>query len=305
MSSSSGSVAPIYVGDGTYWDPKFELVNEEQYRKDHPLNTDYQQNEGHPDPDPPRKRDENLFTQYGYEWLGPGTDVEWNMQHNVQPVDALDAAAKQHDLEYYSIKKALDYGELTYDQAVRAVSAADRRLGIAASKVDQGVAVMWGMNLKQAWDNYWGYPSWAGIDRAEFNTATRPEPAGASDWRKNPDKYPTLNPGTDYFWQWHSRFGEWVLVPYQEWEQLPSYLRPPNYSGVPHDPSGGGSWWPSFDNIPNYSGTPLYNWGANSGAGDGFVAPISVSEDRNRNGIPDVLEKRRRKRRRHFNFSRN
>lgn len=307
MSESSQPAAPVYVGDGSYWDPKFQLVDEEQYRRDHPLNHDYQQNEGHPDPDPARNRTENVFTKYGYEWLGPGTDVEWNMQNNVQPIDALDAAGKQHDLEYYSIKQALQYGELTYDQAVRAVSAADRRLQIAASKVGGGDFVQWGMGLKQGWDSYFGTPSWSGIAREMYQTADRP----GSNWRKDPSRYPQLDPGSDYFWWWNTRFNEWELIPTDNWE----FYHPgqPTYSGTPHDPGSYDTYLP----MPGYGEQPRYNWDWNqyttlppdtnisSGGYSGPEVPISAYTDRNRNGIPDVLEKKHKKRRRvHFKFSR-
>jgi len=35
-----------------------------------------------------------------YNYAGPGTQVERRLAQNIQPIDGIDAAAKQHDIDY-------------------------------------------------------------------------------------------------------------------------------------------------------------------------------------------------------------
>lgn len=259
----------------SYDDPSYILIDPVKYRAEHPLNTDYQQNEGHPLPDPPRNRTENDFTKLGYEWLGPGTDVYWNMQHNVQPINELDRLGMIHDIAYTSIGEAFRYGELTYDQALQAIAAADKALEVGASKLPtesspywdpyitggKGSSVSHAMGLKQEYDAYFGTPSWSGIKREDYNTWVRPSVA---DGRWDDDPYVDYGPG--------------MVGP------------------RPFDPVG---------RNPDYTGDSVQrNFGDSSEIYNVFAPPeasIASFSDRNRNGIPDVLEKKR-KRRRHKKF---
>ncbi|RWR99191.1 hypothetical protein B4U80_01658 [Leptotrombidium deliense] len=38
----------------------------------------------------------------GYNYCGPGTNLEYNLRNNFQPVNRVDEACKQHDINYTS-----------------------------------------------------------------------------------------------------------------------------------------------------------------------------------------------------------
>ena len=45
------------------------------------------------------RRDGKIY-QHSYNWAGPGTQVERRLSQNIQPIDGIDAAAKDHDITY-------------------------------------------------------------------------------------------------------------------------------------------------------------------------------------------------------------
>jgi hypothetical protein len=50
----------------------------------------------------------NNYTLPGHNYLGPGTDVEYNLTHDVIPTDDADFLAMQHDFSYLTAKTVLD-----------------------------------------------------------------------------------------------------------------------------------------------------------------------------------------------------
>ncbi len=40
------------------------------------------------------------YNWFGYNYLGPGTDLEYKLNNNIQPINIYDAAALIHDIEY-------------------------------------------------------------------------------------------------------------------------------------------------------------------------------------------------------------
>lgn len=71
---------------------------------------------------------------FGYNYLGPGTDVRHHKWYDVQPVDALDKYAQKHDFDYNQIMNDVRAGKLTYDEAYDLVDKADAALGWGATK---------------------------------------------------------------------------------------------------------------------------------------------------------------------------
>jgi len=65
---------------------------------------------------------------FGYNYLGPGTDVFGKVRRDVQPVDDLDAAAKKHDLSYYNIANMYEDHLISKRRAQKLVDEADLRL---------------------------------------------------------------------------------------------------------------------------------------------------------------------------------
>ena len=70
---------------------------------------------------------------FGYKYLGPGTDVAHHVANNVAPVDALDAAARQHDIVYSNIRRMFEEGRISESQAKDLVDKYDWRLANRAA----------------------------------------------------------------------------------------------------------------------------------------------------------------------------
>lgn len=96
---------------------------------------------------------ESLGPTFGYEYLGPGTDVRYKQRHGVKPKGTLDREAMKHDIAYADIKDAYERGDITYEQALDKVDKADWELfkGAAgdfyrykAPNALVGVAKAWG-----------------------------------------------------------------------------------------------------------------------------------------------------------------
>ena len=55
-----------------------------------------------------------------YNYAGPGTQVERRLAQNIQPIDGIDAAAKQHDIDYtLNFQKRMKRGEKVSKQEVQ------------------------------------------------------------------------------------------------------------------------------------------------------------------------------------------
>lgn len=55
-----------------------------------------------------------------YNYAGPGTQVERRLAQNIQPIDGIDAAAKQHDIDYtLDFQKRMKRGEKVSKQEVQ------------------------------------------------------------------------------------------------------------------------------------------------------------------------------------------
>jgi len=179
-----------------------------------------------------------IFQDLGYKYLGPGTDLDYNISHHVMPVDALDAAAKLHDQQYKQIADMYERGSMDYGQALAAIRSADLTLSDRFYR-DQsilGILASLGMGSKAAFDWFMGQPSFIELKRPP---------------------------------------------------SVPPESRGPDYSDIPSLPGGGQYEPPDYsymhDVLPPMSS-------------------ISVGRviDRNNNGIPDVLEKRSKKRIKRF-----
>ena len=59
---------------------------------------------------------------------GPRTDVMRRLREGVKPTTNTDAAAKQHDIQYYRIGQQLARGVITRPQAIQQVKTADNKL---------------------------------------------------------------------------------------------------------------------------------------------------------------------------------
>ena len=81
--------------------------------------------------------DESDQEWVGYRYLGPGTAVYRKVSTGVEPVDGLDAAAQQHDIDYWNINRGVESGEITLKEAYDLVDKADWRLANSAF-VDMG-----------------------------------------------------------------------------------------------------------------------------------------------------------------------
>ena len=74
-----------------------------------------------------------------YNYLGPGTQVERRLAQNIQPIDGIDAAAKQHDIDYtLDFQKRMKRGEKVSKQEVQM---ADKKFleGVKQNKADNPV----------------------------------------------------------------------------------------------------------------------------------------------------------------------
>lgn len=72
-----------------------------------------------------------------YKYLGPGTAVYTKVSGGVQPVNKLDEAAMEHDIDYWNISKAYEAGDISEAEAYRRTEAADWKLA-NSSFVDIG-----------------------------------------------------------------------------------------------------------------------------------------------------------------------
>lgn len=118
-----------------------------------------------------------IFQDMGYKYLGPGTDLEYNKAHNVEPIDELDRAAMVHDNAYARIKYQLQWGLMNYYQALDAVHKADSELIMRGYEIFNdswdypSMAVAEGMTYKMFYDYATNSASFAQISE--------------SDWKKN------------------------------------------------------------------------------------------------------------------------
>lgn len=74
-----------------------------------------------------------------YNYAGPGTQVERRLAQNIQPIDGIDAAAKQHDIDYtLDFQKRMKRGEKVSKQEVQM---ADKKFleGVKQNKADNPV----------------------------------------------------------------------------------------------------------------------------------------------------------------------
>lgn len=208
----------------------------------------------------------SLFQAAGYNWLGPGTDIAYNQAHGIKPVDWIDEAAMQHDLAYQRIANDLEHSRISYAEAQRRIAEADVVLNRTLQQNNwfsvPASIASAGMSSKILYDYLTNSSSFAGIS---------PE-----DYGKLKDETPEVDyPDLAY---------DATLNPYQ----------------VFGDPGEGLIWV--------YG---AYGWETSSSRHPGEYAPPKPSQpplariqvvDRNNDGIPDVLQHRRR-RRRIYNFS--
>ena len=75
----------------------------------------------------------SLCSRQAYNFLGPGTQVTKRLARGDQPINDLDAAAKQHDTQYLKSSTARKAGTIGHDEFVQKVSAADKQFRSAAS----------------------------------------------------------------------------------------------------------------------------------------------------------------------------
>ena len=65
------------------------------------------------------RRDGKIQRQ-NYNWAGPGTKVEERLSKNIQPIDGIDAAAKQHHIDYtLDFQRRMKRGEKVSKQEVQ------------------------------------------------------------------------------------------------------------------------------------------------------------------------------------------
>lgn len=240
----------------------------------------------HAVPDASQMRDAGWFgrkfQEAGYKYLGPGTDLAYNESHNIQPIDDLDQAAKVHDYDYMHIKDAFERGDINFAQAAKLVDDADRDLIYRAMSTGKipGILTALGMGAKDFWDYFTG-PSFAEIYPQNYgkNKYNPGQGVGPAD----PSGYPPEDPSEDPY--------------YPGW--LSDSSTSPDQSG--HEPPAGMQWfwnravrrWDLQDYFDEAQ------WIRDEEARSRFRAPVSVI-DVNNNGVPDVME-RKRKRRRHRN----
>jgi len=108
----------------------------------------------------------NSFRAAGYNYLGPGTDVEGNINRGVQPVNELDAIARTHDIAYNDIKNQFERGLLTYAQAKGMISQADTDFVESAKNSYEipNILSALSMSAKNMYDYYTGGSSFSGLD---------------------------------------------------------------------------------------------------------------------------------------------
>lgn len=233
-----------------------------------------------------------LFQDAGYAYLGPGTDLKYNELNGVQPVDELDGIAKVHDYAYRDIQEAFLNGLMTYDKAAAAVAAADEEfIQNARTAGLYGLLSSMGMTMKAFKDSFMG-PSYAGIDanaygskREEYNTSQFATKGIPLPGRWDPNEK-DMN-----YWYWlvhnglldaRNASGEWTYTPsgYANWYW-------DTYKSKDHVP---------VDTRDDYI-SPGYKPNDPRFVPDVPVSRISVVVDRDNNGVPDALERKRRRKR--------
>ena len=257
--------------------------------------------------------EQNVFTWAGYKWLGPGTDIEYNVANNVQPVNALDEVARGHDLAYWDIRERFEAGEIDYKQASDLVRIADDTFVKEAGKLSGLPAFLskLGMSFKEFVDGYLG-PSYAGLRPEKYNT------------RKDPKYYtsytefntmlreqgpPTVEEVREYMDYTGSDALSRFLASYVNYVaaragvvrpngtiDIAEYARWFRQQGVIPDVD------PRSGSVPSGVPTPgAPGWGMppdSVGSLGKYRVPysvIDVSVDQNNNGVPDVLERRHRR----------
>lgn len=259
---------------GWRYEERYGGGNWEWYPVEYP--DDPRLNPHHDVPDYPEKYTDSELTEFfksrGYNWLGPGTDIEYNLRNNVQPINGLDEIAMIHDLEYQAALDDLEHGRIDYETAKRRIWDADgkfvRALDSSWDVMSRSARIA--MSAKRLYDWY-------------FNTATY--------------SYLKPFPKSDYFDE-------------KGYEELPSY-QPDKYNVdidpyvVFGDPGERKDW------VYTHYGWEKMDWDASDKRytrrperPKPYESNISVFEDRDRNGIPDILEKKKKRRRRHFQNSR-
>ena len=84
-------------------------------------------------------RKNGKIMRQNYNYAGPGTQVERRLAQNIQPIDGIDAAAKQHDIDYtLNFQKRMKRGEKVSKQEVQM---ADKKFleGVKQNKADNPV----------------------------------------------------------------------------------------------------------------------------------------------------------------------
>lgn len=99
-----------------------------------------------------------LFRLLGYRWLGPGTDISYNLKYNVKPVNSLDAIAMEHDLAYRGIDRMWRRGELSYGGLIALTNKADREFVEAVNQDRSAMGYLSGigMSAKILADSFFG-----------------------------------------------------------------------------------------------------------------------------------------------------
>jgi hypothetical protein len=80
--------------------------------------------------------DERPYHALGFNYLGPNTDAEHRTALGVLPVNATDACAQQHDLDYGMIKKQVEDMKITRTQADKKVRAVDNKFRKCLDEAD-------------------------------------------------------------------------------------------------------------------------------------------------------------------------
>lgn len=278
-----------------------------------------------------RKRIDTWWETSGYNYLGPGTDLDWNLAHDVKPVNSLDAAAMAHDIAYAHIKDQWERGLLTQREADVLVNIADSELESAAFKdppswAGPGTSVI--MDLKRWSDQFFG-SSFAGIDsntrgsrvgdkEKEFLTYTervnryqavqkkkqdadRTRDQYMKDQTINPSKYYPAGAGKE--WYWDNSLGQWNTRPMQ-------LIGPGNGSSVSDGPTLDeiaeiyAAIQRAIEAVRRAEEAERRRREQETGAPQSEIAVLDANND----GIPDVLQLRKKRKhgqkKRHISSSR-
>jgi len=142
------------------------------------------------------------LAELGYQYLGPGTNLLWNLEHDVPPINFVDAVARNHDIDYKNIGDRFRNGDIDWVQAQRELSQADRAFISRAQRTAQvdSLAAACGMTVSWVANQLLGYNPWGGITQDEYNTNPKPPPVGKPGWDMPPDSdyYP---PGWEDQWR--------------------------------------------------------------------------------------------------------